>query len=919
MAKPSADGLYVTVQKGDTLSQIAKDYGNGLSWRQLASLNAIPDANLIYVGQNIKLSGIASKTAESMTPKITHFGLQANTENTLFAVWSFGRKGTDHYETEWYYATGDGVWFVGNQSDVTVKQCTYSIPSNATQVKFRVKPVAKKITLNDKETIPWTVNWTDPKIFEVKANIIKPPSSAPTITMKKCQLTATMEKIDPVELNATGIEFQVIKKGKNAVYKRGKSTIGSINHTASYSVTVDAGCEYAVRCRSYRGNLYSDWTEFSEYKMSSPATPKQITSLKALSNTSVYISWTMVASAITYEIQYTTDVTYFDSSPDNVQSKTIEKDANGKLNNHSELTGFSGEGDEYFFRVRATNGAEDTSGWTGIKSIVLGKKPAPPTTWSSSSTVVTGEDLILYWIHNAEDGSSQTYAEIQLVITTDNGTTRMTKTIDNTGASDEDKDRTLSYSIQTSIYSEGSTIRWKVRTAGVTKEYGDWSTERTVTIYAQPSLELDVTDADGNTNAVFKQFPLYVKAIPGPASQAPIGYHLSIISNSSYQSMDELGNFKMVNAGEAVYSKRFDIKGTLVVELGAQHVNLDNGINYTVKCVVSLDSGLTAEASQDITVSWSDIGYVPNAEVNFDPDTLSAHIRPYCEYTTTTIYEVTTDSVTGAYIKGENTIDPDLLYLGVPVEITHTDIFGNEVVENLYTETGEQIYLGYFPDKPHIYYCYAEGVSLREDVTLSVYRREYDGSFTEIATDIDNTKNTFVTDPHPSLDYARYRIVATSTLNGSVGFEDLPGLPINEPSVIIQWAEDWTSFDINDEAESTEEPAWSGSLIKIPYNVDVSESNSIDVSLIEYIGRKNPVSYYGTQVGETSTWNVEIPKNDKETIYALRRLSKWMGDVYVREPSGIGYWASISVSFNQKHCAVTVPVTFNITRVEGGM
>ena len=108
-------------------------------------------------------------------------------------------------------------------------------------------------------------------------------------------------------------------------------------------------------------------------------------------------------------------------------------------------------------------------------------------------------------------------------------------------------------------------------------------------------------------------------------------------------------------------------------------------------------------------------------------------------------------------------------------------------------------------------------------------------------------------------------------------------------------------------------------MLKIPYNIDISDSTDVDVELIEYIGRSHPVSYYGTQVGSSSTWNMEIPKKDKDTLYALRRLSLWMGDVYVREPSGSGYWASIKVSFNQKHGAVTIPITFNVTRVEGGI
>ena len=44
-----------------------------------------------------------------------------------------------------------------------------------------------------------------------------------------------------------------------------------------------------------------------------------------------------------------------------------------------------------------------------------------------------------------------------------------------------------------------------------------------------------------------------------------------------------------------------------------------------------------------------------------------------------------------------------------------------------------------------------------------------------------------------------------------------------------------------------------------------------------------------------------------------------MGDVYVREPSGVGYWANIKVSFSQKHTEKLVPVTLTITRVEGDM
>ena len=228
-------------------------------------------------------------------------------------------------------------------------------------------------------------------------------------------------------------------------------------------------------------------------------------------------------------------------------------------------------------------------------------------------------------------------------------------------------------------------------------------------------------------------------------------------------------------------------------------------------------------------------------------------------------------------------------------------------------QINEDVYSAYISP-----YCIIETGEPIEDLMLSVYRREFDGSFTEIATGIDTKENTYITDPHPALDYARYRIVATSKSTGAVSYYDPPGYPVGGTSIIIQWNEDWSNFDAI-EADGLEDQPWTGSMLKLPYNIDVSDSNSPDATLVSYIGRQYPVSYYGTQIGSTATWTVEIPADDKETLYALRRLARWMGDVYVREPSGSGYWANIKVSFSQKHCELTMPVTMNITRVEGGI
>ena len=44
-----------------------------------------------------------------------------------------------------------------------------------------------------------------------------------------------------------------------------------------------------------------------------------------------------------------------------------------------------------------------------------------------------------------------------------------------------------------------------------------------------------------------------------------------------------------------------------------------------------------------------------------------------------------------------------------------------------------------------------------------------------------------------------------------------------------------------------------------------------------------------------------------------------MGDVYIREPSGSGYWANMTIKFEQTHNDPVISVTMNIKRVEGGI
>lgn len=875
-----------TVVRGDTLWGIAEKYlGNGSKYTQLAAINNIPNPDLIYVGQVIKLTNDGSSSggsADAQTVTIRQFGLQADVDNVLFITWSWDRGNTDHYEVRWDYYTSNNVWFGGLTSTTTTKDkfSTYSIPSNAKQVRVRVRPISTTKKEGDKEVRHWTANWSSWKKHSVTVAPDVPP--VPTVTLDGLSLKA---EVSNLKSDPSIIQFEVVKDN-TTTFKSEKVKVST--SSASYSCAVTAGSTYKVRCRAYKDNVYSEWSNYSSNLETIPSTPSGFTKCEPSSGTSIRLEWASITNATSYEIEFTTKKSNFDGS-DQVTSKT------GITTATYELTSGIEPGKEYFFRLRAVN-SKGSSSWSEISSTVIGKAPLPPTTWSSTNTVVTGEPLMLYWVHNSQDGSSQTYAHLEVYV--DNVLT-INKDIENTEDEDE-KDKTSSYSIDTSGYTEGVQLRWRVQTAGIDKNYSEYSVEKVIDVYAPPTLILSVTDSNENAFEVLESFPIKVSALAGPNTQCPIGYYLAVKANEAYETVDNMGNDKTVNEGELVYSKYFDISEKLEVELSAGDLSLENNVSYTITCTVSMNSGLTAESSSDFSVSWAKTEYAPNAEIGIDEDTLSAYISPRCSIYSTINYKV--NQVGGIFVNTTEEIG---------------SVFGT-ICEGAETTTGEQVYYGTTADGEVLYYCIVEVETPVQDVTLAVYRREFDGTFTELASGLSGDKNTFVTDPHPALDYARYRIVATSKTTGAITYCDPPGYPVGGKAVVIQWDEAWSNFDTFGNEDALEQPPWSGSMLKLPYNIDVSNDNSPDVSLVKYIGRKYPVSYYGTQLGETANWSVSIEKSDKDTLYALRRLAIWMGDVYVREPSGSGYWANVKVSFGQKHCELTIPVTIKVTRVEGG-
>lgn len=423
------------------------------------------------------------------------------------------------------------------------------------------------------------------------------------------------------------------------------------------------------------------------------------------------------------------------------------------------------------------------------------------------------------------------------------------------------------YLIPAGTYEAGAVITWKVKTKGVLPDYGPFSGERQINIYTPPTIRVTIgsgyrwlsddfefredniyTNGSITASSIegrLETFPMILDIHSGPTTQKPLVYVLSIISNDTYDDIDDTGRIIHIRSGQEIYKRYiYTNERDFITLIMANELNLDNLRSYTLTVTVNTDVGLTAETTSDFVVDWDmDADVELDASLTIDEDAAVVYLNP--------------------------------------------------------SATNEQgYYLNHF--------------------SLSVFRREFDGGLTEIATDLANGDNITVIDPHPALDYARYRIVAIDTSTGRMFYEDLAPQPIGITDIIIQWDESWSGFDTDDFPSNLDEAPYKGSMLRLPYNIDESESNDLDIELVNYIGRKHPVSYFGTHVGQTASWKTDIAKTDKETIYALRRLAVWPGDCYVRSPSGVGYWAHVKVSFDISHLEPIVPVSLDITRVEGG-
>ena len=980
---------YYTVIRGDTLTKIANKYNttvkNLVAWNKIKNANVIyPNQKLIVGSSNGKVttkSTASSKNSNSNKVKITDHDIMKGTTNTLFVFWSWNKDDTKEYKVQFKYATSDGHYFDGSETTTTHKQATFDVADHYTKVKVRIKPIAKtkKTTTGSgknkktKEVEKWKADWEE-KVIVVKdeQNPRVPPT--PEGTLDNLRLTVNVSNIR--QIYADSIEFQLFRKKNNdngyTLEYVNKGSCGISNNMASTIFSLAVGQKYKIKARSFKGKEYSDFTEFipsgDSWFVTKPE-KVEIDYIKAISKDEVQVHFFGDKStAESFELQYTMNPKWFDTNPEKVTTIQITESRE-----YYSITGWEDRvrqtdaAGTYYFRMRGVLG-DQKGPWTGNEEwkLIMGLKPSIPTTWSNVETAYIGETIYFYWLHNTMDGSSESNCKLTLDLEPADQGEHITVEIDIPNErSEEYKNSPGVYILNTlegakakingeevvviepEYFSEDVKINWYVRTCGVTQEYSEKSTTRIVQLYEQPYVNVYITDEEEQDLNIITEFPFYIAANAGPNTQTPIGYHFTIKSKDSYTTVDEIGEEKIISAGDVLYSRYFDPntdKGeegfvrNIVLQMLPSNVDLENGKEYELECTVTMDNGLRATGNMDFEVSWIDESFMPDARIIIDHSNYSAQIRPYCYYTPLVhkIVEIINSTYTLTNTITEAGWDQDHENSGeaienafVGYEVDDDSDISEEDIINLEEDDLIMVFSTEYEGNTIMYAEVSGDKELVENITLGVYRKEFDGSFTKIEDGILNESQSVI-DPHPSLDYARYRITVTKNDTGAISYSDVME-PISGsdsfdyedrfPGIIIQWDEKWSNFKISDsnDGDLPENLPYAGSLLKLPYNVDISDTNNKDIELIEYIGRENPVSYFGTQIGQTSTWNFEIEADDSETLYGLRRLARWMGNVYVRESSGTGYNAVVSLNISQKHNSLTIPVSMSVTKVEGGI
>lgn len=723
-------------------------------------------------------------------------------------------------------------------------QDTWSVPKqkDATKVRVGIKPVPTKDAswkASLRYTGAITNPWVEAQASEEERRALERPDPPSSIG---AEVVGSSVRVS-LECSAPYATQVIIQRSENGAAWANVATV-SKTAVAWTDKNVAKGSQYRYRAASaLRNGTQSVWTSATDAVDMAPAAPTNL-AVRALTSESARLDWKNEGrTGDRYGVEWSDDgKAWANNDRDNIHTATID----AKTETRYTVSGLD-TGKRWYFRVYRENDAGKawaTAASATIVSAILATQPTAPTVATTPTSTSTAASVTFSWTHNSEDGCDQSAYEIELT------GTKGTRTLSGTG-----KTQTRTETAETLGGGDGTNVSWRVRTKGILDAWSPWSRKQTIRFWAEPSVDLDISPTDGQEGAsrVISQFPLTVSA-GSPSmvsSNSAIAWWATITARQSMPYVDETGEYGWIYAGQVMWSCEADVpsagatKTSFTKRINAWELSLIDGAEYDLNAGCVTSQGMRSEAAPvQIIARLADSDMPsPMAEVEWDEDTLSARIWPWCNAT------------------------------------------------NDGAEPG------------------ARG-SLRSNTELSVYRVEANGEQTLIVEGLPNDGLQWVVDAHPRFGMCTWRVVAQDLTTGAQSSSEIDA-ETHCDSICIQWKEDWAIVD----TQGVDGIAYEGTRLMLPYDIKIDESYAPDVAMREYAGREHPVSYYGTQRGSRASWSANMVRFGEEASLALlRELARRMEDVYVREPSGLSYWAHIEVAgISQDAASGKVGVSLSVT------